>query len=201
MQTPPSFLTFWGHMGVRNVWLSFGVACLGIGFLVDAGLRIRDVVRGRDVHIVASCTSGVSRPGDIPPAVAKDYAEKWFQNRLTFTDDTIDDVHASVRRSLDPRLGMAFGVQAREEAKEIKKAKMTSQAIAHSPATTILDYTSRRVLVQSSGIQTILIGSEEVLQEAVTLTLTLEPTVNAGIPAGLIVTRVQEPSPIKFLKR
>jgi hypothetical protein len=196
----PPVLNFWGHLTTRNLWLSVGVALLGLAFLIDASLRVYEMVVGMPVYFVPPGGPGVSRPGVIPDGSATDYAARWFQERYTFTPETIDQVHTALKANLHPSLSVAWEVQRKEEAKAIKQAKMSSQGtVYHSQV--LLPREDTRVTVQVTGIQTIMIGQERVDQVTPTLTLVLVPWVSSGTPVGLRPIRVTESSPITFLKR
>lgn len=192
-------LTFWGHLTTRNLWLSMGVPVLALCFLADTGLRVRDALVGVPVHFVPPGGPGVSRPGVIPDASATDYAERWFQERYTFTPETFDQIALHLKANLHPTLSVQWDVQRKDEAKAIKQAKMSSQGTPfHS---TIVTRTDTEVTVRVTGIQTVIIGQERVSQETPTVTMVLSPWVSSGTPVGIRPLRFTETSPITFLKR
>ena len=188
MVTSPQPLTLLGHQQARLARLELAVAALSLSVLLLVGIGVWYVWRGVPVYFVPPGGPGVVQPGQIPDALATDYASRWLTARYTFTPATVKTTHAAILQALHPRLTVAFTAQADREAALVKEAQLSTQ-VAISTAT-VVRCTAQEVLVHLDARRTIWIGGQQVRDEPVHADMMVVPWYSQGSPAGLVVARV-----------
>ena len=177
-----------GHQQARLVRLELAVGALSLSVLLLISLSAWYIWRGVPVYFVPPGGPGVAQPGQIPDALATDYASRWLTARYTFTPATVKTAHAAILQALHPRLTVAFTAQAEREAALVKEVQLSTQ-VAISTAT-VTHRSVQEVTVRLAGTRSIWVGGQQVRDEPLQADITVVPWMAHGHPAGLVVSRV-----------
>jgi len=188
MVTPSSPVNLLGYQQARLARLELAVAALSLSMLLLVSLGAWYVWHGLPVYYIPPGGPGVAQPGQIPHALAMEYASRWLTTRYTFTPATVKTAHAAILQALHPSLTVAFTAQAEREAALVKEVQLSTQ-VAITTAT-VTHRTAQAVTVRLAGTRSIWIGGQQVRDEPLQADITVVPWVASGQPVGLVVSRV-----------
>jgi hypothetical protein len=188
MGTPSSPINLLGYQQAQIARLTVTLGVVSFAVALLGSILAWQAWHGLPIHYLPPGGPGLSQPGVIPDTVALDYASRCLRARYTFTPSTIKAAHAEFLTCLHPTLTVTFKAQVEREAMMVKTVQLSTQvAILES---TVLKKASDAVTVRLDGQRTIWIGGQQVREEPIQAEMVLVPWITHGLPAGLVVARV-----------
>ena len=179
----------WAAFTAKTLCLEAAVLLLALAVVVLAGVIGWYVVRGVPVHYIPPGGPGLSQPGNIPDAVALDFAGRWLARRYTFVPATLK----GISRRWPPPCTRSSGCRSRRqlerEAPWITEHNVSCQlGIVEAR---VLRRTGTQVTVSLGAVRRLWVGKQALHDTDVQAELTLHPTLPTALnPAGLLVVQV-----------
>jgi hypothetical protein len=145
------------------------------------------VWHGLPVHYIPEGGPGYSKPGVLPEAMARDFAERFARARFTFTPDTFKLAIEECLRWVHPELRVRFKVDAEEEERRVRKEQLSSQVhFTQRQVTPGRRDTAKVVLL---GVRSVWVGEGLLREEPLRAEVTLVPWFAPGLAGHLVVAR------------
>jgi hypothetical protein len=179
-------LDLWGTLQAKVIRLEVAVVLLACATAGLMGLTLWQATRPVPIYYIpASVGPGLLTPGDIPDALAAEFAQQVVLVLYNITPATVEAAHEAVARYFHPRLLLAFEVQAERERQAIRDEAISSQLSIRASAVH-REGEHRRVTV--SALRRVYVGKLAVRDEEVEAEVALLPVRPSVLnPYGLIV--------------
>jgi len=150
------------------------------------------VTREQQMHYVAVTPGiGVSRPGEVPEAAARDFAQGVVLHLGNLTPATVDDVYMSIAKYLHPQFLPAFQAYAKQEQERIHTDHLSSMLSVRS---TQVEQEGRIYRGIVSAMRRVYVGEEMVRDEAIEVVVEFLPAAVSALNIyGLVITSVRFP--------
>jgi hypothetical protein len=181
-----TMLDLWGTLQAKVIRLEVAVVLLACATAGLMGLTLWQATRPVPIYYIpASVGPGLLTPGDIPDALAAEFAQQVVLVLYNITPATAEAAHEAVARYFHPRLLLAFEVQAERERQAIRDEAISSQLSIRASAVH-REGEQRRVTV--SALRRVYVGKLAVRDEEVEAEVALLPVRPSVLnPYGLIV--------------
>ena len=181
-----TMLDLWGALQAKVIRLEVAVVLLACAAAGLMGLTLWQATRPVPIYYIpASVGPGLLTPGDIPDALAAEFAQQVVLVLYNITPATVEAAHEAVARYFHPRLLLAFEVQAERERQAIRDEAISSQLSIRASAVH-REGEQRRVTV--SALRRVYVGKLAVRDEEVEAEVALLPVRPSVLnPYGLIV--------------
>jgi hypothetical protein len=181
-----ALLDYWGTLQAKLIRLEVAVVLLACATAGLVGLTIWRTTKPMPIYYVpASVGSGLLMPGDIPEALAADFAQQIVLVLYNITPATVAAAHQAVTKYLHPQLLMTFQVQAEQERHVIQDDAISSQL---SIRTAVVTHDQHQRHITMTAIRRVYVGKLAVRDEEVQAHVTLLPVHPSVLnPYGLIV--------------
>ena len=188
-------LHIWGHLQAKALRLE--AACVLLAG-TTAGLALLTgwlVARPAPIYYIpARVGPGLLASGEVPDALARDFAQQLVLLLGNVTSATAADAHAAVAKYLHPQLLLAFQTQMARERERLRTDEIATQLAVRSATVTT---PGRPHTVTVTALRRIYVGKTPIRDEEVQATLTLLPVLPSPLnPYGLVVTALQLTPPL-----
>ena len=150
------------------------------------------LTREQQIHYVAVTPGiGVSRPGAVPEAAARDFAQGVVLHLGNLTPATVEDVYTAIAKYLHPQFLPAFQAYAKQEQERLQADHLSSMLSVRG---TRVEQEGRIYRGIVSAMRRIYVGEEMVRDEAIDVVVEFLPVAVSALNIyGLVITNIRFP--------
>jgi len=165
---------------------------LGLGLCLLMIVVVRLVTKEQQIHYVAVTPGlGISRPGEVPEAAARDFAQSVALHLGNLTPATAETVHAAIARYLHPQFLPAFQVQAKWEQEHIQADHLSSMLTVRG---TRVEQEGQVYRGMVAAMRRVFVGEEIIRDEEIEVVVEFFPAAVSALNIyGLVITNIRFP--------
>jgi hypothetical protein len=168
------------------------IVMLGLGICLLIIVVVRLVTKAQQIHYVAVTPGlGISRPGEVPEAAARDFAQSVALHLGNVTPATVEAVYTAIARYLHPQFLPAFQAQAKWEQEHIQADHLSSMLTVRD---TRVEREGQLYRGMVSAMRRIFVGEEMVRDEEIEVVVEFFPAAVSALNIyGLVITNIRFP--------
>jgi hypothetical protein len=165
---------------------------LGIGMCLLIFVVVRLVTKEQQIYYVAVTPGlGMSRPGEVPEAAARDFAQSVALHLGNLTPATVEAVYTAMARYLHPHFLPVFQAQAKRDQERIQTDYLSSMLTVRG---TRVEQEGQIYRGMVSAMRRVFVGEEMVRDEEVEVVVEFFPAAVSSLNIyGLVITNIHFP--------